>query len=207
MVMVRIKLSFFLLMFWVLAGTVAPGPVMSGQTNAVDTVRAMLDTIKQIQNGDALTPKQAAANKNLQNQALTYLDIPRVSQKSLGKHWKKRSAAERKKFTLLLSGLFKYVAFPNSAKFFSDLKLEFGDSQVKNGRSIVPLKVTHKDEGEVFIDFILEKEGDDWRVVDVILDGVSMRNNLRTQFYRVLKKEDYSELMRRMRKKLQEAKG
>jgi len=43
-------------------------------------------------------------------------------------------------------------------------------------------------------------------VVDVILDGVSMRNNLRSQFYKILKKNDFSELIRRMEKKLKEVK-
>jgi len=41
-------------------------------------------------------------------------------------------------------------------------------------------------------------------VVDVILDGVSMRNNLRSQFYKILKKNDFNELIRRMKKKLKE---
>jgi len=40
--------------------------------------------------------------------------------------------------------------------------------------------------------------------VDVILDGVSMRNNLRSQFYKILKKNDFEELVRRMGKKLKE---
>jgi len=39
-------------------------------------------------------------------------------------------------------------------------------------------------------------------VVDVILDGVSMRNNLRSQFYRVIKKNNFDELIRKMNKKL-----
>ena len=43
---------------------------------------------------------------------------------------------------------------------------------------------------------------DKWQVVDVILDGVSMRNNLRSQFYKVIKKKDYNELIRKMDKKL-----
>ena len=43
--------------------------------------------------------------------------------------------------------------------------------------------------------------------VDVILDGVSMRTNLRTQFHKVIKKHDYPELLRRMQKKLKSAKN
>jgi ABC-type transporter MlaC component len=43
--------------------------------------------------------------------------------------------------------------------------------------------------------------------VDVILDGVSMRNNLRSQFYKVIKKKSFNELIRKMDKKLISAKS
>ena len=69
---------------------------------------------------------------------------------------------------------------------------------------VVPLTVVHEKEGEVDIDFSLKQVEAGWQVVDVILDGVSMRNNLRSQFYKILKKNDFKELVRRMNKKLKE---
>ena len=69
---------------------------------------------------------------------------------------------------------------------------------------VVPLTVMHEKEGEVDIDFRLKQSEEGWQVVDVILDGVSMRNNLRSQFYKILKKKDFKELVRRMGKKLKE---
>ena len=67
---------------------------------------------------------------------------------------------------------------------------------------VVPLTVMHKKEGEIDIDFWLKQSSYHWLVVDVILDGISMRNNLRSQFYKILKKNDFDELVRRMEKKL-----
>ena len=69
---------------------------------------------------------------------------------------------------------------------------------------VVPLTVVHEKEGEVDIDFSLKQVEAGWQVVDVILDGVSMRNNLRSQFYKILKKNDFKELVRRMKKKLKD---
>ena len=69
---------------------------------------------------------------------------------------------------------------------------------------VVPLTVVHEKEGEVDIDFRMKLSEEGWQVVDVILDGVSMRNNLRSQFYKILKKKDFKELVRRMEKKLKE---
>jgi len=43
--------------------------------------------------------------------------------------------------------------------------------------------------------------------VDVDLDEVSMRNNLRSQFYKIINKNDYQDLVRRMEEKLKESKS
>ena len=72
---------------------------------------------------------------------------------------------------------------------------------------VVPLTVIHDKEGEVDIDFWLKNYSNNWLVVDVILDGISMRNNLRSQFYKILKKNDFDELVRRMEKKLKGTQG
>ena len=44
-------------------------------------------------------------------------------------------------------------------------------------------------------------------MVDVILDGVSMRNNLRSKFYKVIAKKGFNELIRKMEKKLKASKS
>jgi len=168
-------------------------------------VKDLLDKIKHIKNGDDLTPDQAKNNNILSGQAINLLNIPFVGTKTLGKYWKKRSAEEQKAFLELLKGLFIHVAFANSAKFFKELELNFGETKISGKKAIVPLVVVHEDEGEVSIDFILAQNSDDWLVVDVILDEISMRNNLKSQFYKIIKKESYQELARRMEKKLKEA--
>ena len=106
----------------------------------------------------------------------------------------------------LLGDIFRYVAFPNSAKFFGEMDIHYAATEKDGKGATVPLTVQHPDEGEVEIDFVLEQNSTRWRVVDVILDGVSMRNNLRTQFFKVIRKNDYPELLRRMQKKLSAAK-
>jgi len=49
--------------------------------------------------------------------------------------------------------------------------------------------VVHEEEGEIGIEFHLMKNLGQWQVVDVDLDEVSMRNNLRSQFYKIINKK------------------
>ncbi|MEE9499537.1 MAG: ABC transporter substrate-binding protein [Nitrospinaceae bacterium] len=171
------------------------------------TIQQLLKSIQQMHDKKPLTPEQQQANDKISRQALAHLDVRQVSQKTLGKYWKARSTKEQDEFVQLLGDIFRYVAFPNSSKFFGEMSISYAPTERDGASATVPLTVQHLEEGEVGIDFVLEQNSARWRVVDVILDGVSMRNNLRAQFYKVIKKKDYPELLRRMQKKLNNTKN
>ena len=179
----------------------------SEQKSPEASVKTLLNEIKQIVEGNGLSDAKKAANKKHSDIAVSILEIQEISQKALGKYWKKQSAEQKDQFQKLLGDLFVHVAFPSSAKFFASLDLMYGKSQSKKGMTVIPITVIHEKEGEVDISFKMKQFAKDWLVVDVILDGVSMRNNLRSQFYKILKKNDFNELIRRMKKKLKEAQG
>ena len=167
-------------------------------------IKKLLGEIKQIVNKDSLSDVEKAKNKKHSDIALSVLKVPEISQKALGKYWSKHSEEQQKQFQTLLGNLFVHVAFPSSAKFFTNLNIVYGKTKSKKDMMVVPLTVVHEKEGEVDIDFNRKQTDAGWQVVDVILDGVSMRNNLRSQFYKILKKNDFKELVRRMNKKLKE---
>ncbi len=203
--MIRFRQSIFL---WVLfLGIFAAHAVFADSASPKDRVKELLDTIKEIKADDKLSPEQQQENRKRSDRALAYLDLKELSRKTLEKYWEKRTDPEKEQFSKLLSELFVYVAFPNSGKFFADLKIEFAETEMDKSTALVPVTVIHNEEGEIGIDFFLKQNSQTWKVVDVHLDGVSMRNNLRNQFYSVIGKKGYDELVRRMEKKLQESKA
>ena len=171
------------------------------------SVQQLLGEIRQINKGKNLSSQKDAENQKHAQSALVWLNVAEISQKALGKHWAKRSDPEQKRFQVLLGELFLYVAFPSSAKFFAELNLVYGKTKEEKQRTVVPLAVVHEKEGEVDIDFRLTQTEKRWLVVDVVLDGVSMRNNLRSKFYKVIAKKGFNELMCKMEKKLKASKS
>lgn len=162
--------------------------------------------IQKIKKEDTLTAEQKKENRARSEKALNYLNITVISQKALGKFWSERTDEEKEQFSQILSELFITVAFPNSGKFFADLDWVYSEPEIDKGKALIPIQLTHKDEGEIEIDFFLQQNSSDWKVVDVHLDGVSMRNNLRSQFYKIITKDNFGELVTRMKKKLDESK-
>ena len=177
-------------------------PIVAEETSPRNTVETLLNSITNLKTRKPLTPEEVKKNDILSYRALALLNIREISRKALGKYWKKRSLTEQKVFIDLLSRMFIKEAFPNSGKFFSALKLIYGQTTINESKANVPLTVVHEKEGEINIDFHLQKYRDQWQVVDVDLDEISMRNNMRSQLYKVISKNNYQELVRRIKKKL-----
>ncbi len=177
-------------------------PVIAKEASPRNTVEILLNSITNLKTGKPLTPEEVKENDILSYRALALLNIREISRKALGKYWKKRSLTEQKVFIDLLSRMLIKEAFPNSGKFFSALKLIYSQTTINESKANVPLTVVHEKEGEINIDFHLQKYGDQWQVVDVDLDEISMRNNMRSQLYKVISKNNYQELVRRIKEKL-----
>ena len=177
-------------------------PVVAKETSPSNTVKILLNSISNLKIEKQLSPEEIKENNTLSYRALALLDMREISRKALGKYWKERTPTEQKVFIDLLSQMFIKEAFPNSGKFFSSLELIYDQTTINKSRANVPLTVVHEKEGEISIDFHLYKHSDRWQVVDVDLDKISMRNNLRSQLYKVISKNDYQELIRRMKEKL-----
>ena len=190
------------LIFWITLILSLPSPGFAEEPESA--VRQLLDSIRMIKDGEDISAKQKKINQKLSDLALARLDITEVSRKTLGHYWGNRTPTEQEQFVQLLSKLFVKEAFPNSGKFFAELKLVYGKPKMKKASASVPVMVIHQDEGEVEIDFHMLNHSGKWRVVDVDLDGISMRNNLRSQFYKIIGKHDYKELIRRMGSKLKD---
>ena len=182
-----------------------PGLLWAESNDPQAAVQELLGEIRQIKKN--LSGQEKADNQKHAHSALVWLNVAEISKKALGKHWAKRSDSEQKRFQALLGELFLHVAFPSSAKFFAELDLVYGKTTEEKQRTVVPLTVMHEKEGEVDINFRLTRTAGNWQVVDVILDGVSMRNNLRSKFYKVITKKGFDELMRKMEKKLKASKS
>ncbi len=182
-----------------------PGLLWAESNDPQAAVQELLGEIRQIKKN--LSGQEKADNQKHAHSALVWLNVAEISKKALGKHWAKCSDSEQKRFQTLLGELFLHVAFPSSAKFFAELDLVYGKTTEEKQRTVVPLTVVHEKEGEVDINFRLTRTAGNWQVVDVILDGVSMRNNLRSKFYKVITKKGFDELMRKMEKKLKASKS
>lgn len=127
-------------------------------------------------------------------------DFAEMSRRSLSVHWKKRTAEEQKEFVSLFSDLLEDTYIKKIEK-YSDEKIIYTGESVTGGNAVVKTKVITKKETDVPLDYRLMKEESKWKVYDVVIEGVSLVNNYRSQFNEILGSNPYGELVKRLKNK------
>ena len=197
------RLSLYMGMFLIFVSGFTDVQAAEGPSHQVQRLIRAIGEMNGNGTAEAATERSALHAKAV-HEANTVLDIPAVGQWALGKHWRVRTPAEQTEFIALLEELFVKVAYPKSASFFSDYRVEVLDERVNGSLATVRTTVLDPDEGLVAVDYRLRHDNGNWRVRDILLDDVSLAGNLRSQFNQIIAKDSYAELLRRMRDKLSE---
>jgi len=132
------------------------------------------------------------------------LDYDALAQGSLRDRWATLSDAEKKDFQEVLKQLVQRAYRKNLDRTLGyDVRFE-GES--KEAESFV-VKTVAQNKGNareepIAIDYVVHRVGNVWRIRDIVTEGSSLVGNYNQQFNRIIKKDGFAELMKRMRNKL-----
>lgn len=130
-------------------------------------------------------------------------DFSETARRSLGLHWAQRSAAERNEFVRLFADLLER-SYLSKVELFNGEKVTYVGEAVDVDQAMVRTRIITKQGSEVPIDYRMLKRGDRWLVYDVLIEGVSLVANYRSQFNKIIKTSSYQELVRKMKTKQEE---
>jgi phospholipid transport system substrate-binding protein len=129
-------------------------------------------------------------------------DFTELSKRTLGKNWRKLNDAQKKEFTELLQKMLQGV-YADRLLAYTDQKIVFGEEKMlKKGRAEVQSNIVLSDGRKVPIFYRLTDKSGEWKVYDLIIEGVSLVKNYRTQFREILAKDSPEKLLEIMRKKV-----
>lgn len=127
-------------------------------------------------------------------------DFRETAKRSLARHWRTRTSSEQDEFVQLFGNLLERSYFSRIDQYGGE-RIAYLSERVAGDRATVRTKITTKQGTEVPVDYRLHKRGDRWLVYDVIIEGVSLVSNYRTQFNKIIRTSAYEELVRRMKAK------
>jgi phospholipid transport system substrate-binding protein len=128
-------------------------------------------------------------------------DWNELSKRTLGRNWKKFNDAQKKEFTDLFSSLLEGV-YADRLLAYSDEKVIFDkETELRKGQFEVQSYIATSDGKKIPLYYrMVEKQGK-WRVYDVVIEGVSMVKNYRSQFREILSKKQPEDLLKTLRDK------
>jgi phospholipid transport system substrate-binding protein len=171
-----------------------------------DFIRYATDSILQVFTDPNL---RGAAHREerlarLQHIANTAFDWEEIAQRALATHWRARTPQERQEFTELFreAVLGMYLGRLEEAaqqRLQEKPAILYGEEEVKDQRALVRTTVVTRRYREVPMEYRLRQVDGRWRVYDIVIVGVSLVNNFRAQFHRIITQSSYHELVQRLK--------
>jgi phospholipid transport system substrate-binding protein len=123
-----------------------------------------------------------------------------TAKRSLGRHWQTRTSIEQKEFVQVFSDLLERSYF-TKIELYGGEKIQYVGEAIDADQATVKTKILTKQESEIPVDYRMMKRGDKWLVYDVVIEGVSLISNYRTQFNKIIQTTSYGELVKKIKAK------
>ncbi len=179
-----------------LGGSALAAPAKSG----TDAIRAANEKLRELLGG-----KAPDAEKQIARELRDLLDVAVLAERALGDHWAKMTPKQRTELTTTLQAIIE-KNYLSQLKGNLDYQLEYAGEE-KRGEDVLVRTVirTEKDgrPSKVSADYLLHPEGDRWRVFDIVTEEVSILQNYRGQFNKIIAKDGVDGLISRMKARLE----
>jgi phospholipid transport system substrate-binding protein len=124
-----------------------------------------------------------------------------MAKRSLARYWAPRTDEEKKEFIRLFGELLERT-YMSKVEGYSGEKVLYEGEKVDGDYATVKVKIITKKNVDIPVEYRMKKEGNDWLVYDISIEGVSLVNNYRTQFNSIITQSSYENLVKRLREKV-----
>jgi phospholipid transport system substrate-binding protein len=167
-----------------------------------DLVRQITDQVfKVLDDPQFQAPnRQAERQERLHKLADQAFDWQEVARRALAVHWRERTPQEQQEFV----GLFKDLVestYINRLETSAQEKreIQYVGEQLDGSRAVVKTNVVTRRNQQVPIEYRLHKVDGRWLIYDVLIEGISLVNNYRAQFNRIITSSSYNDLIQKMK--------
>ena len=182
---------------------VALGPLAAWAGAPTDQLRAQVDRVLKILDDPALKDKPKERRVVVRKVADDIFDFGETAKRSLGRHWAARTPTERDEFVKLFGDLLER-SYISKIELYGGEKIQYTGDKIEGDQASVLSKLVTKQGSEVPIEYRMLKKGDRWLVYDVIIEGVSLVSNYRTQFNKIIQTSSYADLVKKMKSRQEE---
>jgi phospholipid transport system substrate-binding protein len=186
--------AMFLIMLLASVGSAPSWAIQSPQDMVEQTTNQMLDKLRAEKK--VIDENPGRIYELVNEIVLPHFDFERMSSWVLGKYWRTATPEQRKAFVQQFRTLLVRT-YAKSLSSYTDRKITY--LPFRGGPQQTDVKVrTQVDQPGGFpipIDYDLYLKGDEWKVYDVTIDGVSLVTNYRTTFANQIRQDGLDKLI------------
>ncbi len=172
----------------------------------LDTVQGHVNNVLDVLRDPALQGEanKEAKEKKIESIADQMFDYIALSRLTLGRSWKEFNKEQQKEFVSLYRSILE-KAYMDKILSYTDEKVLFDkEMMLSENKAEVQTKIITKST-EIPINYRVYLKDGQWRVYDVIIEGISLIQNYRTQFREILANNPPEEVLKILREKIGKA--
>lgn len=137
-----------------------------------------------------------------------YFDFQEMAKRALGRPWKEQSPQKQQEFV----DLFKQLLFNNYAGKVetytgTNERMVYDSEKIEGEYALVKTRVLNYKNTNVQLDYRLKFISGQWKVYDIVAEGVSLVDNYRGQFNSILASKSFDTLLIQLREKVAAQEG
>jgi phospholipid transport system substrate-binding protein len=183
-----------------LMGLLAWAPASADAGAPTDQLKAAVEQIVKVLEDPALKAEGKTKERRaaIRREAETVFDFGETAKRALGRHWQPLAEKDRLEFTSLFSDLIER-AYISRIERYSGERITYTGESIEGALASVRTRFVTKQGSEIPVDYRMQQRGERWRVYDVVVEGISLINNYRTQFDKIIQTSSYAELVRKLK--------
>jgi len=201
----RLALVMLMVAFSTGAHPAAAQPKAPDQTAPLDLVKATVSRVLAIVQAPRVIANDGRQRRaEIRRAAQGLFDFREMARLTLAQHWKDRSAPEQEEFVQLFTELLER-SYLTTIENYAGEKITFQGESISGPYAQVRSRITTDRRMETSIEYRLLERDARWAVYDVVLDGVSLVSNYRSQFNSIIRTSSFADLLTKLRSKEIEA--
>ena len=183
------------------------GPTVA-QSSVTPEVKKTVDEVVRIVTDKELKKSQneKKRRKALRDTIGAIFDFGEMSKRAMGAHWKELSPTEQNEFTGLFESLLENT-YANKIESYNNEKVIYQKENVEDDYAEVKTKILTVKHDEYSMNYRMINKSGKWVVYDVVIEGVSLVSNYRTQFNKIINNQGVKELIKKLRSKSEDIKS
>jgi len=171
-----------------------------------EKVRQTIDDVMAILRDESLkVPERTEERRAKIRQAVTErFGFEEMAKRAMGRHWRTLTAPQQQEFVPLFSDLLEnsYISKIESYVGTQELEILYTKESIdKEGYALVRTEIVNKRDLNFEIEYRLLANKGNWEAYDIVIEGVSLVNNYRTQFNKIIRQESYEALVKKLQLK------